>query len=124
MKYPLIVQVIKYFQEYLIIKNRSIKNIKDDYSQLHKDICKYHFINRYWFDTYYFWPDIDFDFDETIWDRNLEKWENYCEKFNSIKEDRNIMKKKYKNKGKRKHVNFRILNSKKNIIQIIVIRII
>ena len=86
------------------IKNRNIENIKDDYSKLHKDISKYHFNNnRYRLDTDYFWP----DFDENIWDENLAEWENYCEKFNRIKEDRNIMKKNIKIKEK---VNILILD--------------
>ena len=122
------------------VKNRTIKNIKNDYSKLRTLIIKY-YVNPYWedyikdfnddffcqcpqcqrfisFGPKYFYPDYDFYYKcnclECLgYDSLGLEMENYFQKFNHIKENRNIIKKKYKNKKKRKHINVRILKAKK-----------
>jgi len=133
------------------VNNRTIKNIKNDYSKLRTLITKYYvnldwedFIkdynfnkgkNKYYDDFYcecnecqrfrsfgpeYFDPEdyyfyYECDCLECLWYKKKKESleQNYFQKFNHIKEDRNIIKKKYKNKKKRKHINVRILKAKK-----------
>ena len=98
------------------INNKSNKNIKKDYSMFKtkKNVYRGNYIND---DIYYY---DDYENEHFCEDEECESWNCYWNNYYNVsgyyfiskKEDQHIKKEKYKNKSKRRYINFRKLKLK------------
>ena len=98
------------------INNKSNKNIKKDYSMFKtkKNVYRGNYIN----DGYYYYD--DYENENYCENEECESWNCYWNNYYNVsgyyfiskKEDQHIKKEKYKNKSKRRYINFRKLKLK------------
>ena len=98
------------------INNKSNKNIKKDYSMFKtkKNVYRGNYIN----DGYYYYD--DYENEHYCENEECESWNCYWNNYYNVsgyyfiskKEDQHIKKEKYKNKSKRRYINFRKLKLK------------